>query len=417
LGRLLFVGSAFALVLGFGIFAYFAWSMTASTPPAYEESHPIPSDLNREMARLDIALYESLYSENLSVNDILFRVVEERREGNVEWEFTEVDLRVPESIRIMDLEAAILKELSHLAPAVHAKPARAPTGETIVDLFVFGHPTHRVRITKVEKQKRPESERKPLIAIIIDDLGYDLELARSFMGMGVPLTLSVLSMATHSTTIAEMARESGFELILHLPMEPQNHPHVNPGPGAILAGMSDEEIRSAMEKHLKRIPWVKGVNNHMGSRLTEMEDKMAVVFGELRKRGLFYVDSRTTRRSVALELGNRFGVPVATRGVFLDHTLSRKTMAIQIERLLGLARSAGSAIAIGHPHRETLKCLRDALPRIKNSARLVTVSEILLPRPPGGAGRVGMSGVDPAVKAPVSDPAGQGKDWPKSSGK
>ena len=385
MGRLFFAGCAFALVLGTAVLiTYFAWSVKASPPPAFEETHPAHSEFNREMVRLDLALYESLYKEDVSVNDILFRVVEERREKGLEWEFTEVEVRVAEPVRPRDIEAAILRELSRLGEAVQAKPAREPSADAMVDLFVLGHPTHRIRIMRIEKQKPPDSVGKPLIAIIIDDLGYDLELARAFMGMGVPVTLSVLSWAPYSKAIAKRAEEKGFELILHLPMEPKQYPHVNPGPGAILVGMGDEEIRAAVEMHLKRIPGVQGVNNHMGSRLTEMKDKMTPVFEELKKRGLFYVDSRTTRQSVASELGSRLGVPVATRGVFLDNTLSRNAMAFQVERLLGLARSAGTAIAIGHPHRETLRCLRDSLPRLQQSAQLVTVAEVL--RHPSEAG-------------------------------
>lgn len=394
MGRLLFIGCALSFGIGIVVLSYFAWSVKASTSPAYEETHPDPSELNRAMTRLDLAIYESLYREQVSVNDILFRVVEERRERGAEWEFTIVEVRVPESVRIRDLEIAILNELSDLGPDIQARAVRPSTGDSIIDLFVHGFSTHRIRLTRGEKPRTREPEKKPLVAIIIDDLGYDLEMARSFMGMGVPLTLSILSKAPHSAAIAQKAKEKGFESILHLPMEPRNYPHVNPGQGAILAGMSDEAIRTTIAMHLDRLPGVKGVNNHMGSRLTEMEEKMAVVFGELKKRGLFYVDSRTTRQSIAVELGNKLGVAVATRGVFLDHNLSQQSMRIQVERLLGLARSTGAAIAIGHPHRETLKCLRESMPRIKNNATVVTISEVLSQGSPKGVGRARVSGAD-----------------------
>lgn len=377
LGRLLFVGCAFSFLLGLGVLGYLAWAVKGSRAPLYEEAYPAPAGLNRAMGRIDLALYGSLYRENVPVKDVLFRVVEERHQGGAEWEFTLVEVRVPESVRVRDLELAVLKSLSGLGPEIQAKAAHPPSGDSIIELTVLGFRTHRILITRGEKGKAREPEKKPLVAIIIDDIGYDIEVARSFMGMGVPLTLSILPNAPHSTAIARKAREKRLESMLHLPMEPMDYPRVNPGHGALLAGMSDEEIRTAVADHLERVPGVRGVNNHMGSRLTEMEEKMAVVFRELKKRGLFYVDSRTTRRSVAAELGSKLGVDVATRGVFLDNVLSRQSVALQVERLLGLARSSGSAIAIGHPHRETLRYLRESLPKVKESARVVTVAEVL----------------------------------------
>jgi len=220
--------------------------------------------------------------------------------------------------------------------------------------------------------------RSPLIAIIIDDVGYDLKMARAFMELGVPLTLSVISTAPHAAAISRMAKEKGCELILHLPMEPKNYPQVNPGPGAILAEMKEETVAATIEGHVKRVPGIRGVNNHMGSRLTELEGKMAVVFSDLKRRNLFYVDSRTTPRSVAVSVARKTGVLVGTRGIFLDNHLSERAMKFQIERLVGMARNTGGAIAIGHPHRETLDCLRSSLERISKYGKIVPVSEYLL---------------------------------------
>ena len=131
-----------------------------------------------------------------------------------------------------------------------------------------------------------------------------------------------------------------------------------------------------VDDHLRSIPGVRGVNNHMGSRFTELEDEMAVVMSELKRRHLFYLDSKTSGQSVALRLAKRMGVPATSRSVFLDNDLSPKSIKFQIERLLGIARNTGYAIGICHPHKETLRCLQDSLQRLKSNARIVPASDL-----------------------------------------
>ena len=119
---------------------------------------------------------------------------------------------------------------------------------------------------------------------------------------------------------------------------------------------------------------------------------MTVVFGELKGRGLFYLDSRTTPRSVAATLGKRMGVPVVTRSVFLDNQLSSAALRFQTDRLLGIARHANYAVGIGHPHRETLRSLKENLPRLKNEAQIVPVSELAAGRHGDAGGTASMRG-------------------------
>jgi polysaccharide deacetylase 2 family uncharacterized protein YibQ len=366
------------LIAGGVVIAYFIWSLTDSDPPVYEETRPAPSELNNQVTRINLAVYDSLYRENIPEKNILFLVVEPRQERGRTWEFTEVLVRVPETARATDLEKVLSNSLSALGHEIQHRNVRAGGGDLLIDLFALGHFTHRIRIAEEERERPAKRESLlPVVAIIIDDLGYDLRMARSFIQMGIPLTLSVIPTAPHAVAVSKMARERGCELILHLPMEPKNYPQVNPGPGAILAGMKEEEIVSTIEGHMKKIPGVRGVNNHMGSRFTEFEEGMSVVFRELKKRKLFYVDSRTTEGSVASALGKKMGVPVGTRSIFLDHQLSETALKVQMERLMGMARSSGGAIAIAHPHRETLQCLQASLERLKQDAKIVPVSEYI----------------------------------------
>jgi len=224
---------------------------------------------------------------------------------------------------------------------------------------------------------REGSESAPKVAIIIDDMGFDADLARAFLELKPPLTLSVLPMAPHAKTIAREAVGRGTEVLLHLPMEPKESNGEDPGAGTLLAKMGEEEFVETLNGHLSRIPGIKGVNNHMGSLLTEKEDRMALLFKELKKRHLFFVDSRTTPQTVASRVAAEMRMPVASRSVFLDHELSQEAMKAQWERTLALARELGYAVVIAHPHRETLVFLREHLRALRSEVRIVRVADIV----------------------------------------
>jgi hypothetical protein len=248
--------------------------------------------------------------------------------------------------------------------------------ETVWHVFSLGCYTHRIRIAVEESPREPESRLPPRIAIVIDDLGYDPEMARAFMQLDIAVSLSVLPSAPHAPVLAREARERGHDVLLHLPMEAKGPHRASLGTGALMKGMREDAIRETLKGHFLRIPGVCGVNNHMGSKFTELEPEMSVVFEELKGRGLFYLDSRTTPRSVGERLGKRMGVPVVTRSVFLDNKLSSAALKAQTDRLLGIARHARHAVALAHPHRETLRSLKENLPRLKQEARIVAVSEL-----------------------------------------
>jgi len=234
-------------------------------------------------------------------------------------------------------------------------------------------PRKEVRVA----QRGEGSEPSPKVAIIIDDVGFDIELARSFLELNSPLSFSVLPSAPYAQAIAREATGKGAELLLHLPMEPKETNGGDFGEGVLLAKMGEEEFIQILKGHLSRIQGIKGVNNHMGSLLTEREDKMTLVFRELKKRHLFYVDSRTTPQTVAFKVAAEMKVPVASRSVFLDHELSQEAMKVQWDRLLDMARQHGQAVVIAHPHRETLIFLKEHLQALRSQARLVRVADIV----------------------------------------
>ncbi|MBF0099803.1 MAG: divergent polysaccharide deacetylase family protein [Desulfobacterales bacterium] len=217
----------------------------------------------------------------------------------------------------------------------------------------------------------------PKIALIIDDLGYDLKIAHQLMLLHPAITLSILPMSPYGKQIAIAAHAQHTEILLHLPMEPIEYPKIHPGPGALMMSMSSEELRKQLETDLQRIPFFKGANNHMGSRLTADELKMTEIFQILKEQQLFFIDSRTTFHSVCQSVGNKVQLPVATRDVFIDHELSKDYIRHQIHELITLAQKNGKAIGIGHPHAITYTILAELLPEMIKRVNIVPVSTVM----------------------------------------
>jgi polysaccharide deacetylase 2 family uncharacterized protein YibQ len=132
-----------------------------------------------------------------------------------------------------------------------------------------------------------------------------------------------------------------------------------------------------LDRNLSQIPFAAGVNNHMGSRFTESGEKMMIVLGELKRRGLYFIDSRTTANTVAYRVAKKMALRTASRDIFLDNALSESALRIQMERLLSLSRHKGWAIGIGHPHRQTLKLLKRYQATLNNEIEIVPVSSLV----------------------------------------
>ncbi len=223
----------------------------------------------------------------------------------------------------------------------------------------------------------PSRSELPLVAIVIDDLGYQRHTASDFIEVDLPLTLSFLPQAPFSKEMAREAHEKGKEILLHLPMEPKAFPETDPGPGALLTQMTDREIQTILGKDLESFPWVSGVNNHMGSRFTEDWAKMAVVLRMIKEKKLYFLDSRTTPQSVVLPVASQVGVKAVHRDIFLDNVVEGESIGQQIDQLIRLAQERGSAIACGHPYPQTLQAIREKIPELQNKVRLVPLSQVL----------------------------------------
>jgi polysaccharide deacetylase 2 family uncharacterized protein YibQ len=239
-----------------------------------------------------------------------------------------------------------------------------------------------IRLSRYGKQvsrwKLREVRRILHAAIIIDDLGENLEAPRQLLALPYPLTFSVLPHLRDSTETALEARRAGHEVMLHLPMEPEAGSHVSPGEGEIRVGMTSFEIEHTLESDLASVPHAAGVNNHMGSRATADPRLMAAVMRSLAQRHLYFVDSRTTAASVALEAARRQGLPAFYRSVFLDDTESVPYTLEQLRRFRQVLQDQGAALAIGHPYPTTIAALARFLPELeRDDVELAPASQLL----------------------------------------
>lgn len=204
--------------------------------------------------------------------------------------------------------------------------------------------------------------RRGQAALIMDDMGSSLDVLEELLALGRPVTVSVLPFAPQAAETARRAHEGGLEVLLHLPLESLNNHELTYGTeGLILADMTAEEIVGSFEASRRRVPFAAGMNNHMGSRFTAERDLMRVLLGPVKESGLFFIDSRTTAKTVAADEARRMGIPTAERDVFLDADEDRGRIRGRLIELLQKARKKGRAVGIGHPFPETLAVLKSSL--------------------------------------------------------
>lgn len=230
----------------------------------------------------------------------------------------------------------------------------------------------------------PETGGRPMIALVIDDMGVDRKRSARVIGFKGPLTLSFLTYADDLDTQTAAAAAAGHELLVHVSMEPDGAT-VDPGPNVLMSGLGADELRRRLRWGLSRFEAYVGINNHMGSRFTADAAGMTVVMEEIKSRGLLFLDSRTTNRTVAAALARRAGVPFVERNIFLDHVNDVATVRGRLAEVERLARRTGFAVAIGHPRQATLTALSTWLEEVEGRGFVLVplTAVVALARPSG----------------------------------
>jgi polysaccharide deacetylase 2 family uncharacterized protein YibQ len=218
--------------------------------------------------------------------------------------------------------------------------------------------------------------RLPMLAIVIDDMGYDLDINRAFIELDAPLSFAFLPFAPHTESLARLAYSREKDVLVHLPLEPERK-NINPGPGTITLSMDRDDTLRLLNRAIAAVPGASGVNNHMGSAYTANVEHMTWILHALKGKEMFFLDSRTTKLSKAWDVAYRMNVPATWRDVFLDHVPDERSVRKELERAVKIAVKNGSAVAIGHPHEVTLRVLYRELPLVRKHVRLVPVHMLL----------------------------------------
>lgn len=228
---------------------------------------------------------------------------------------------------------------------------------------------------------KPKKIPKPIairgkIAIVIDDWGYNLNNLHILKQIKYPLTCAILPNLSYSKLVAEEAHKKGFQIILHLPMEP--HEKFRLEQNTITTSMDESSIAAILSDDLEGISFVAGVSNHMGSKATEDARVMEIIFKELKKRHLFYLDSFVTAKSVCKEVAGKINLGLARRDIFLDNKQDAEYIKGQVAKLKKVAAVYGEAVGIGHDQRITLEVLKEEMSKLaKEGYRLVFISELV----------------------------------------
>ncbi len=267
--------------------------------------------------------------------------------------------------------AAVLPAPPHVKPLLPVTPAVKPPP-------VSSPLKQPLPLIPPVKPVQKKSVAAGTVAIIVDDMGGSMEEVQQLLAIDVPITFSMIPGLAHGREVATAAHGRGYQVMVHIPMEPKGYPARRLEQNGLLLAMSDAEIGRRTAAELQWVPYAVGANNHMGSRFTEDAVKMGVVLRVIKEKGLFFIDSKTSAGSVGDKVAAQMGVKTASRDVFIDNVQNVSAIKVELERLAATARKRGSAIGIGHPHPTTIRALAEALPKLQASGiKFVFASELV----------------------------------------
>ena len=348
----------------------------AAHPPALP---PLPSPAradagtfgDRLFARIDTTLAE------LGIWPALIAKQREYISDELAGPVDSIAVRVPADLPLAVVNLALTRVARRLGGAVF----RATEDGSRTVALLCGIDSVTTTVFWLHRDRRLK-RRAGSIAIVLDDLGavpWNRPLTQRFCALPHPLTLSVLPNEGNPRDIVELARQTGHEVLLHLPMEPHGYPASDPGEGAIFADQDGETIRRHLIDGLRKVSSAVGVKNHMGSRATADSRVMKEILSTLKERHLFFLDGRNTPETLGLVVASDLQVPAAGRDLLIDgEEATTEQIKEKLWELAALATRQGYAIGVGHGRENTLLALEDALPRLESRGyRFVPVSELV----------------------------------------
>jgi polysaccharide deacetylase 2 family uncharacterized protein YibQ len=234
----------------------------------------------------------------------------------------------------------------------------------------------QVPVLQSSRSKISINQLKPQIAIVIDDMGYRKTTGDALLELDLDLTFSFLPHAPNAASQALKAQKMGRDVLLHLPLEPDD-PTWNLGPGGLYLTMNRHELLNTFTRDLAVVPMAVGINNHMGSLFTENEKAMQTLLEIIKSKKLFFVDSLTSSNSLGYDVARSLGIKTAKRNLFLDNEHEDKKVGSQLLELIALAEQQGYAIGLAHPFPSTLAALKEHKEIFSSRVELVGVSKLV----------------------------------------
>ena len=304
---------------------------------------------------------------------------EPRRKAEKTWTVSRWEVTLPPGLKAQKVTAQLVQRIQDACPGVTATDSKAQDDAWEVRVTVDNLLAHHLILRPPTVKPPPLRPPRPRIAIVVDDLGSNKRVAEELLRLDAPLTFSIFPLEPSSRRIAQKAHAQEREVILHLPLEPRGYPLKDPGKGALFVSMGERELLRQLRKDLEAVPFIKGVNNHMGSRFMEQGEKVRLVLRELKKRELFFLDSRTTSKSQGHHIARELALRTDTRDLFLDNDeFDVYYTKLQLKNLIRIARDNGTAIGICHPYPSTITALKEIIPRIKaEGMQIVPLSQAL----------------------------------------
>lgn len=333
----------------------------------YEEA---TSGMEDHVKQADLAIIETLGDLNLKMNELDLVEVELRQHEGRGYHYQ--ILQLPKVEDRNHFLVTLRKRLYERLPEAEL----LDNGDNEALIKINSLPTHRLLLESKPRVIARPKVKGPKLAIVIDDVGENHAILKGLVALDLPLTFAVWPNASFTRKSVELISQNRRDLIVHFPMEPRGYPKVNPGDDALFVNMTDEQIKTLIKSNLSKIPEAIGVNNHMGSRFTAYEPGMSVALAEFKRNGLFFLDSLTSTRSVGRNVAKKATIPFYERDTFLDNVKDVNAIVHQLKKAERVAMHDGTAIAIGHPYKETLAALR-AWQEVRNqSITIIPLSQV-----------------------------------------
>lgn len=333
-------------------------------------------DFSKKVFLVDQIIQGQLYEMGIQKKNILLHQSSSRKAGGLTWKQSSLKVRVLPPRSFSSIEGDFRRSLSALGKTVSIQSSQK--SESLhLEVKVLDRITHQLTLVS-SIPSTLKTVLHPKVAIVIDDIGGEDKISQELLRWDLPITFAILPFTPFSKMLAGEAHRQGKEVILHLPMEPRGYPQIRPGEGVLLKEMDEARLLRQLSKDIEAVPYITGVSNHMGSRLMEDSEKMKIIFSELKRRGLFFLDSRTTPQTIGLQVAQSVGLKAMERSVFIDHSSTEEDIKRQLEQLIELSLSKGKAIGIGHPHPSTLKYIKEMIPKMKEKGiEVVPLSEVM----------------------------------------